>query len=73
MIHSHLSFLTFSFVESDSDSEVQTHGNRGQKLKKRARFTHQGQLAPPSGPEVYREASLQHPSFPIRRAHSHSI
>ncbi|RYP64183.1 hypothetical protein DL771_008874 [Monosporascus sp. 5C6A] len=53
--------------ESDSDSEVQTHGNRGQKLKKRARFTRQGQLAPPSGPEVYREAS----SFSPDPQHSH--
>ncbi|KAI0407170.1 RXT2-like protein [Xylaria palmicola] len=40
--------------ESDSDSEVD-HGNRGHKLKRRARFAHEGQLAPPSGPEVYRE------------------
>ncbi|KAK8069725.1 hypothetical protein PG994_006341 [Apiospora phragmitis] len=41
--------------ESDSDEEIDHHGNRGQKLKKRARFVHEGQLAPPSGPEVYRE------------------
>ncbi|KAI1177996.1 RXT2-like protein [Nemania sp. FL0916] len=41
--------------ESDSDSEVDYHGNRGHKLKKRARFAHEGQLAPPSGPELYKE------------------
>ncbi|KAI0433700.1 RXT2-like protein [Xylaria sp. FL1042] len=41
--------------ESDSDSEVDYHGNRGHKLKRRARFTHEGQLVAPSGPEVYRE------------------
>ncbi|KAI3321224.1 hypothetical protein HD806DRAFT_524171 [Xylariaceae sp. AK1471] len=41
--------------ESDSDSEVDYHGNRGHKLKKKARFAHEGQLAAPSGPEVYRE------------------
>ncbi|KAI1827268.1 RXT2-like protein [Xylaria intraflava] len=41
--------------ESDSDSEVDYHGNRGQKMKKKARFAHEGQAAPPSGPEVYRE------------------
>ncbi|KAI0477699.1 RXT2-like protein [Xylariaceae sp. FL0804] len=41
--------------ESDSDSEIAHHDNRGQKLKKRARFVHGGQLAPPSGPEMYRE------------------
>jgi len=41
--------------ESESDSEVEHHGNRGQKFKKRSRFVHEGQLAPPSGPEMYRE------------------
>ncbi|KAI0541945.1 RXT2-like protein [Xylaria digitata] len=41
--------------ESDSDSEVDYHGNRGHKLKKKARFAHEGQLIAPSGPEVYRE------------------
>ncbi|KAI1356156.1 RXT2-like protein [Xylaria sp. FL0043] len=41
--------------ESDSDTEVEFHGNRGHKLKRRARFTHEGQLVAPSGPEVYRE------------------
>ncbi|KAI0396566.1 hypothetical protein F5Y17DRAFT_418698 [Xylariaceae sp. FL0594] len=41
--------------ESDSDSEIDYCGNRGQKLKKKARFAHEGQLAPLSGPEVYRE------------------
>ncbi|RWA06723.1 hypothetical protein EKO27_g8380 [Xylaria grammica] len=41
--------------ESDSDSEVDYHGNRGFKLKKKARFAHEGQLVAPSGPEVYRE------------------
>ncbi|KAH9907440.1 RXT2-like protein [Xylariomycetidae sp. FL2044] len=41
--------------ESDSDTEIEHPGNRGHKLKKRARFAHEGQLAPPSGPEVYRE------------------
>ncbi|KAI0973249.1 RXT2-like protein [Xylaria arbuscula] len=41
--------------DSDSDSEVDYHGNRGHKLKRRARFAHEGQLVAPSGPEVYRE------------------
>lgn len=41
--------------ESDSDEEIPYHGNRGHKLMKRARFVHEGQLAPPSGPEVYKE------------------
>ncbi|KAI2468317.1 RXT2-like protein [Annulohypoxylon bovei var. microspora] len=41
--------------DSDSDEEILYHGNRGHKLMKRARFVHEGQLAPPSGPEVYKE------------------
>ncbi|KAI1265355.1 hypothetical protein F5Y18DRAFT_417113 [Xylariaceae sp. FL1019] len=41
--------------ESDSDSEIDNHGNRGRKMQKKARFAHQGQLAPPGGPEFYRE------------------
>ncbi|KAH8666678.1 RXT2-like protein [Xylariales sp. PMI_506] len=41
--------------ESDSDDDIDYRGNRGQKLKKRARFAREGQVAPPSGPEVYRE------------------
>lgn len=47
--------LTTCVLESDSDSEVGHHGNRGHKLQKGARFARQGQLAPPSGPELYRE------------------
>ncbi|GKT57836.1 LOW QUALITY PROTEIN: RXT2-like protein [Colletotrichum tofieldiae] len=42
-------------AESDSDDEIDHYGNRGHKLKKRALFSHKGQLAPPSGPEVYNE------------------
>ncbi|KAI8312556.1 hypothetical protein K4K61_010108 [Colletotrichum sp. SAR11_59] len=41
--------------ESDSDDEIDHYGNRGHKLKKRALFSHQGQLVPPTGPEVYSE------------------
>lgn len=41
--------------ESDSDEEIDHQSNRGHKFKKRARFVREGQLAPPSGPEVYRE------------------
>ncbi|KAH6696807.1 RXT2-like protein [Plectosphaerella plurivora] len=41
--------------ESDSDDEIEHYTNRGNKLKKRALFAHQGQLIPPSGPEVYRQ------------------
>ncbi|RDA93878.1 hypothetical protein CP533_4517 [Ophiocordyceps camponoti-saundersi (nom. inval.)] len=41
--------------ESDSDSEMEGRGNRGNKLKKRARFAHEGQLAPTEGPSAYKE------------------
>lgn len=54
--------------DSDSDSDIEHTNNRGNKLKKRARFVRQGKLGPPTGPSVYREASrtpklqLRHPS-----------
>lgn len=39
---------------SDSDHSIEHRTNRGNKLKKRARFVQQGQLAPPTGPSVYK-------------------
>ncbi|KAH7157601.1 RXT2-like protein [Dactylonectria estremocensis] len=41
--------------ESDSDSDIDSYSNRGQKLKKRARFAHKGQLVPTNGPSSYRQ------------------
>lgn len=41
--------------ESDSDTEIDSYANRGNKLKKRARFAHRGQLVPSEGPSAYRE------------------
>ncbi|KJZ78493.1 hypothetical protein HIM_01884 [Hirsutella minnesotensis 3608] len=41
--------------ESDSDGEVENRGNRGNKLKKRARFARQGQMTPTQGPSAYKE------------------
>ncbi|KAL7938485.1 RXT2-like protein [Trichoderma chlorosporum] len=41
--------------ESDSDSEIESFTNRGNKLKKRARFAHKGQLMPTAGPGAYKE------------------
>lgn len=41
--------------ESDSDTEIDSHANRGHKLKKRARFAQRGQLVPSEGPSAYRE------------------
>lgn len=43
------------FPESDSDSEIEQYGNRGNKLKRRARFANQGQLVPNEGPSGYKE------------------
>jgi hypothetical protein len=40
--------------ESDSDDSVDIVTNRGNKFKKRAKYVHEGQLAPPSGPQVYK-------------------
>ncbi|SPO04891.1 uncharacterized protein DNG_07576 [Cephalotrichum gorgonifer] len=41
--------------ESDSDDSIDHNGNRGQKLKKRARFARRGQLAPATPSQVYKE------------------
>ncbi|KAF5657807.1 hypothetical protein FHETE_10233 [Fusarium heterosporum] len=41
--------------ESDSDSEIENYSNRGYKLKKKARFSRQGQLVPNNGPSAYKE------------------
>ncbi|EGR47228.1 uncharacterized protein TRIREDRAFT_109123 [Trichoderma reesei QM6a] len=42
-------------IESDSDSEIESYTNRGNKLKKRARFAHKGQLLPTTSPVAYKE------------------
>ncbi|CAM1501911.1 Fc.00g038950.m01.CDS01 [Cosmosporella sp. VM-42] len=42
-------------AESDSDSEIENYSNRGNKLKKGARFAHKGQLVPTNGPSSYQE------------------
>lgn len=49
--------ILFSFLESDSDSEIQAPTNRGNKLKQKAKFVREGKLGPPTGPSVYKEAS----------------
>lgn len=41
-------------ADSDSDSSIEQLTNRGNKLRKKARYVHKGQLAPPTGPVVYR-------------------
>ncbi|KAL2197861.1 RXT2-like protein [Corynascus similis CBS 632.67] len=41
--------------DSDSDSSIDQTTNRGNKLKKRARFVHQGRLTSSMGPAAYKE------------------
>lgn len=43
------------FADSDSDSSIDHTTNRGNKLKKRARFVHQGQLTSSMRPAAYKE------------------
>ncbi|KAK3901109.1 hypothetical protein C8A05DRAFT_16667 [Staphylotrichum tortipilum] len=43
--------------DSDSDSSIDQTTNRGNKLKKRARFVHQGRLASSMGPAAYKEVA----------------
>ncbi|KAK4149072.1 hypothetical protein C8A00DRAFT_38342 [Chaetomidium leptoderma] len=43
--------------DSDSDSSIDHATNRGNKLKKRARFVHQGRLTSSMGPAAYKEVA----------------
>jgi RXT2-like, N-terminal len=57
-IHSLLLLLTPAcHIDSDSDSSIEQLTNRGNKLRKKARYIHEGQLAAPSGPQVYKRVS----------------
>ena len=42
-------------AESDSEDSIDQLTNRGNKLKKRARYTREGRLALPNGPQVYKK------------------
>jgi hypothetical protein len=42
-------------ADSDSADSIEELTNRGNKLKRRSRFVREGQLAPPTGPQVYRK------------------
>ncbi|KAF4634059.1 hypothetical protein G7Y89_g4065 [Cudoniella acicularis] len=48
--------------DSESDSSIEQLTNRGNKLRKKARFVHEGQLAPPTGPNVYKR-KIEHAGF----------
>jgi hypothetical protein len=54
-------------IESDSDSEIESYTNRGNKLKKRARFAHKGQLLPTTSPVAYKEVRVELPTPVTRR------
>ncbi|KAL9585860.1 MAG: hypothetical protein Q9212_001262 [Teloschistes hypoglaucus] len=41
---------------SDSDESIDRSTNRGNKLKRKARYVHEGQLDRPNGPKVYKRA-----------------
>ncbi|EPE32374.1 hypothetical protein GLAREA_07507 [Glarea lozoyensis ATCC 20868] len=48
--------------DSDSDDSIEELTNRGNKLKRKSRFVREGQLAPPSGPQVYRK-KIEHAGY----------
>ncbi|RFU35412.1 hypothetical protein B7463_g1000, partial [Scytalidium lignicola] len=48
--------------DSDSDESITQITNRGNKLRKKSRYVHEGQLAHPSGPVVYKRR-IEHAGF----------
>lgn len=48
-------------LESDSDESVHQITNRGNKLKKKAKFVREGQLALPNGPQTYKKVGIVQP------------
>lgn len=45
-------------IASDSDDSITKPSNRGNKLKRKAQYVHEGQLDLPNGPRVYKRVSL---------------
>lgn len=45
-------------IASDSDNSFHYSTNRGNKLKRKAQYVHEGQLDRPNGPRVYKRVSL---------------
>lgn len=43
------------FSESDSEHSIDQTTNRGNKLKKRAKYVREGRLAMPNGPQAYKK------------------
>ncbi|TVY78131.1 Transcriptional regulatory protein RXT2 [Lachnellula suecica] len=56
----------FRDFDSDSDSSIEQLTNRGNKLRKKSKFVHEGQLAPPTGPQAYKKVRaerIEHAGF----------
>ena len=45
---------------SDSDDSISKPSNRGNKLKRKAQYVHEGQLDLPNGPKVYKRVSFSY-------------
>ncbi|KAK4187219.1 RXT2-like protein [Podospora australis] len=60
--------------DSDSDSSIERPTNRGNKLKKKARFVKQGRLVSTTGPAAYKE-TVEHAGYqrPIIHRNPHLI
>ena len=50
--------LTIATIASDSDDAIQKPTNRGNKLKRKAEYVHEGQLDRPNGLKVYKKVEL---------------
>lgn len=50
--------LTWRYIGSDTDEPVDMVSNRGNKLNKRAKYVHEGQLASPSRYRVNEEVCI---------------
>lgn len=48
--------LIFSiYLDSEEDDPIEQLTNRGNKLRKHARYVREGQMALPNGPEIYKK------------------
>ncbi|TVY27342.1 Transcriptional regulatory protein, partial [Lachnellula hyalina] len=49
-------------TDEESDSSIEHLTDRGNKLRKKSRFVHEGQLAPPNGPQAYKK-KIEHAGY----------
>ncbi|KAL8929851.1 MAG: hypothetical protein Q9208_000995 [Pyrenodesmia sp. 3 TL-2023] len=52
-----------SVLSSDSEDSIDQFTNRGNKLKRKARYVHEGQLDRPNGPKVYKRQNIEHAGY----------